>query len=445
MSFGNTPYKVTSSGGASNVCNTAVSNWAFKDNPMSGDHCTAVGHNCLVKNSTGKYNIAIGADTLSNVTTGGYNTALGGMALQALTTGSSNVAIGYAALALSIASTYPSVAVGYGALYNYNNSNSGANIAIGYQSLGSLTTGEGNVAIGYLADNSNAGSGVKNTTSSQNICIGNQATSNGNANCIVLGEGAHANANNQIILGKAGGGHTTWIQGSGGLHVNGGSTNVGTLNSGTIRNAVFSNDGTFPARNPDHNQGFSLAWNYLNDGGGTSDFLCFPQLGYGGFSFFNGTANNTRTPGYYIFRITSGNVYGGTYNPVSDLRVKKVIRNINLEESINLINNLNPILFNYTNIEYNVNDLNFGKNTPGYLAQDVLILGYDNLVNKTTNHTLEEETHNGFKSEKGLQYSMNYSGIIPYQGLVIKHLLKENEDLKLRLSAIEARLAAAGI
>ena len=58
-----------------------------------------------------------------------------------------------------------------------------------------------------------------------------------------------------------------------------------------------------------------------------------------------------------------------------------------------------------------------------------------------------EETvdSDGFFSPKGKMYSMNYSGVTPYHGVVIKHLLKENEELKSRLSSIEARLMASGI
>ena len=268
LSFGNTSYKVASTGAGLNVCNTAVSNLAFSVNPMTGDHCTAVGHNCLTKNSTGKYNIAIGADTLENITTGNYNTALGGRALNAATTNTSQVAIGYNALASSVTSTYANVAVGYGALQNYNNSSSGANVAVGYLSLGSLTTGEGNVAIGYLADN--APGYTKNTTSNGNICIGNQATSNGFSNCIAIGQGANNNANDQIIIGAGGGSHTTWIQGTGGFNVNAGPTNLRTT---TIYEATGTGDAGATSG--------SLTISHGNNGGVSS--IIFPSKNnYGG-------------------------------------------------------------------------------------------------------------------------------------------------------------------
>jgi hypothetical protein len=253
---------------------------------MTGDHCTAVGHNCLTRNSTGQWNIGIGSDTLTNVTTGSFNTALGGYALTSLTTGSNDVAVGWAALSSSVTSTYPSVAVGYGALINYNNSNGGANVAIGHQSLGALTTGIGNIAIGYLADNSNVGSSVKNTTSNNNICIGNQASSNGNANCIVLGEGAHANANNQIIIGRSGGGQTTWIQGNGGLQVNSGPTVLNEVITSGSR-IMFSPNSGLTTSVPASSAGLVLGCNY-NAGQGETDFLNYSQGGgEGGFEATN--------------------------------------------------------------------------------------------------------------------------------------------------------------
>lgn len=242
VSFGNTSYKVTRTVG--NFCNTVLSNWAFSVNPMTGTHCTAVGHNCLTNNSTGNRNIAIGADTLQSVTTGGFNTAVGGLALGSATTNTSNVAVGHNALASSVTTTYPNVAIGTNALQNFNNTNigGGGNTAIGYNALAGLTTGTGNLAIGFIADNL-AGSGSINTTGNDNTIIGNSATSSGFSNTIVIGKGAVANANNQIIIGGQSGGHTTWIQGTGGLTVNQGPTSLQGLTAGatTLGNTTIAN------------------------------------------------------------------------------------------------------------------------------------------------------------------------------------------------------------
>ena len=207
---------------STNNCNTIVSNTAFSINSMTGHHCTAVGHYCLPRNTTGIYNVAIGADTLYSLTEGNYNVAIGGEALNKVTTTSDNVAVGVSALATVVTSLYPNVAVGTNALRYFNDSGSGANVAIGNDALYNLTSGTGNVAIGYLADNATTGS-------SQTICIGNQAKSGGFSHCIVIGEGAVASANNQIILGKSAGSHKTYIQGTGGLAVTG-NVGIGVTN-----------------------------------------------------------------------------------------------------------------------------------------------------------------------------------------------------------------------
>lgn len=229
VSFDNTSYILGLSNGLENVCNTAVSNWAFSKNTITGHHCTAVGHNSLTNNSTGTFNTAIGADTLESVTTGGYNTAVGGLALNQARSNGGEVAVGYGALRRTSTSSYANVAVGSNALENLNNSDSGANVAVGYSALGGLTNGTGNIAIGYLADNAPQGIGLaSNTTSSGNICIGNQATSAGYSNCIAIGQGTFATANNQIIIGSNSNDQTTYIKGSGGLNVTGSATIANT-------------------------------------------------------------------------------------------------------------------------------------------------------------------------------------------------------------------------
>lgn len=315
VTHGNNKYKVTTDSYPTNVCNTAISNIAFSVNTMTGDHCTAVGHNCLTNNSTGKYNIAIGADTLSNVTTGGYNTALGGLALNAVTTDSNQVAIGYAALGKSVTTNYPNVAVGSYALQNLNNSACGANVAIGQQALAGLTNGTGNVAIGYLADNAPQGTNLAvNTTSSGNVIIGNQATSAGYTNCIAIGQGSFATGNNQIIIGSNENNQTTYIKGSGGLNVGVqgigglnvagsatlGSTSINTGNSFTTNGpTIFGNNATsgFPTIKPGSDTGLVLGWNINSaQAQGDTSFLNYAQGGYGGFRFYTtNSASNYQT------------------------------------------------------------------------------------------------------------------------------------------------------
>jgi hypothetical protein len=378
LSFGNTPYKVAFNGGG-NFCNTALSNLAFSVNPMTGHHCTAVGHNCLIKNSTGQWNIAIGSDTLTNVTTGSFNTALGGYALSSLTTDSNNVAVGWAALSSSVTSTYPSVAVGYGALQTFNNSGGGANVAIGHQALGSLTSGTGNVAIGYLADNS-PGVGVVNTTSNGNICIGNQAISAGYTHCIAIGQGATPTGNNQIIIGGNANNQTTYIKGSGGLNVNDGPS---TLLGLTVKTTYYQQQ-----------------WGI----GKVADTALYVQA--------IGTS-----AGVYMTPSATG------WASLSDRSLKENI--IPMESMINKIMNLNPIRYNLIDVS---------GDRVGFIAQE-FNEQFPEFVSET-------------RGKLGISYTELISVLtkcIQEQQNKIINLETKNEELISRLSAIESRMAAAGI
>jgi len=502
VSFGNNKYQVTSSDGLTNQCNTAVSNWAFGLNNMTGSACTAVGHNSLRRNTTGEYNTAIGSDTLRSVTTGGFNTALGGRALN-LTTNSSNVGIGYNALAKLVTSGFPNVAVGTNALENYTGG--GGNTAIGYNALAGLTTGLGNVAIGYIAEN-NPTIGIK-TSGGDNVVIGTDAGSRNNNRCIVLGHGASASGDDQIILGKAGGAHTTYIQGSGGLNVTG-TTNIGnsritnSTNFGTIyvstnwKNNVQtaptsyqgdmiittgdsydtsittgltayarpliingsdisyepgggSNPGSYP-------QNTGKAGDVIIRGGGASansnnGTALQTLIGGnvyidGGGGYCGGGSGNAVNviQGSIIFRTgaqKSGNTYygNGTQTPAlltvsatqitaavavsgfSDIRMKKNIEEIKIEDGLNFMKNK----------EVYFERIGETKKQSGYLAQDLIKNGFEHLIYSSDYEELEETVDSdGFISPKDKMYSLNYSGVTPYHGVVIKHLLKENDELK---------------
>lgn len=321
VSFGNTSYKVTRDQG--NFCNTAVSNWAFKTNPMTGTHCTAVGHNTLTSNSTGTYNTAIGADTLQWVTTGSCNTALGGMALSSAATNSSNVAIGFNALATSVTTTHPNVAVGTGALQNFNNINigGGGNTAIGHNALAGLTTGTGNLAVGYIADNL-AGSGSINTVGNDNTIIGNSATSSGYSNTIVIGKGAQANANNQIILGPSDGSHTTWIQGSGGLSLNGPtSTNNKIIineTSGTVGDAT---SGSLTIDHQDSKGASSIIFPSRTNRGSDHAYIRYRESVDGGEKSRLEIGNHNNSDHHLILQNELGLVGIGTNDPSHKLHV----------------------------------------------------------------------------------------------------------------------------
>lgn len=131
-------------------------------------------------------------------------------------------------------------------------------------------------------------------------------------------------------------------------------------------------------------------------------------------------------------QITAGVAVSG----FSDIRMKKNIEEIKIEDGLNFMKN-KEVFFERTDES---------KKQSGYLAQDLIKNGFEHLIYLSDYDELEETVDSdSFVSPKGKMYSLNYSGVTPYHGVVIKHLLKENEDLKSRLSAIEVRLAGDGI
>ena len=169
---------------------TASNNLAFGFNALfsntTGANNTAIGADALTSSGTASNNTAVGYQSMYSNTTGGSNTAFGRNSMRANTTASDNTAIGDAALYSNTTGT-ALAAVGAGALYssttgNYNtafgrsalelSTTAGQNTAVGYQSMYS-SNGSDNTAIGYR-------SGFNITTGVGNICLGyNSVLNNG--------------------------------------------------------------------------------------------------------------------------------------------------------------------------------------------------------------------------------------------------------------------------
>ena len=116
-------------------------------------------------------------------------------------------------------------------------------------------------------------------------------------------------------------------------------------------------------------------------------------------------------------RVT-GTLNAATFNSTSDIRVKNIIRYITIEETLNFIDNTNPILFKWKDNNENI--------IAGYIAQEVIKTQADHLVYTSENSNMKESDD----GPEGKQYYLNYDGIIPYHGVAIKHLLQENTNLK---------------
>jgi hypothetical protein len=137
------------------------------------------------------------------------------------------------------------------------------------------------------------------------------------------------------------------------------------------------------------------------------------------------------------------NTGGGTgvaYNNLSDRRLKKDI--IQMENILDKIMLLNPCNYNW-----------ISNDTPsfGFIAQEVFKI-FPKLYNEIPNSDGNIDEPCDEDTGKPLYYGLDYGRFTPYivkglqeQNTIIINLQKKNEDLKSRLSSIEARLATAGI
>lgn len=176
--------------------NTYIGFQAGNSNNTSSN--TGFGYKSLYSSTTGNNNSAFGVQTNYSNTVGAYNTSFGYYALNSNVAGSNATAIGTNAMLYannsSTAFTDFNVAVGYEALRGSSTpaSNTGnSNTSIGYQTLWSNTTGNNNAALGVHAL-------YFNTTGYQNTAIGTSALYNnvaGNSGT-AIGEGAMNYANN---------------------------------------------------------------------------------------------------------------------------------------------------------------------------------------------------------------------------------------------------------
>ena len=129
---------------------------------VSGNYNTAAGVQTLYTNTTGSNNTADGYQALFSNTTASNNTADGFDALYKNTTGTQNTATGNSALKNNVVGS-SSTAMGANALLNNTGSN---NIGLGTNAGSSLTTGSGNVCIGYSVFGV---AGESNTTRIKNV------------------------------------------------------------------------------------------------------------------------------------------------------------------------------------------------------------------------------------------------------------------------------------
>ena len=198
---------------------TGSSNITIGDASMTslttGSHNIGLGTTLLAV-TTGEHNIGIGDDSLTNIT-GNGNIAIGGNANAATTTASKTIAIGTNSVASSlgaiaigsniergegtekngaIARGGGSIAIGNGAICNYEDDVNGLSIAIGTDAKANSEDDSVNaaIAIGYGADSNSAST----------IAIGTTASATGGS-AVAIGTDARATGGRSIAIGPSNG------------------------------------------------------------------------------------------------------------------------------------------------------------------------------------------------------------------------------------------------
>ena len=111
--------------------------------------------------------------------------------------------------------------------------------------------------------------------------------------------------------------------------------------------------------------------------------------------------------------------------------IKDIISTIDAEHSLNFITGIDPIHYKLKN---SVDD----GDKFGFLAQDVIKIGFSNLVGQTTDENLEETTDaDGFVSPAGQRLTVDYIQVIPLLTSAVKELHKQVQDLKSQLAALQ--------
>jgi hypothetical protein len=252
-------------------------------------------------------------------------------------------------------------------------------------------------AILSIADNGILGVAGNNTaTTTSNDGTSNYLSFNNN-NSQIYDDG------NFHIHSRAVGG-VLWI------NSNGGGINIGTqspTSTGSIASSVSFATGTV--------NGYVT----INTGRTVTTAAAYGYLTTGGAGTYPGGSQSVSISLY-----ANNRIWGQEIDAFSDERMKDIQGEITIEEGLKLVTNLKPI--KYTWKEGDDKGLK-----AGYSAQQVIKSGFNHLIGIIPKEGLEETTdEDGFTSPKDTQFSMNYDQVVPYHGIVIKHLLDEIKSLK---------------
>jgi len=404
-----------------------------------GTRNIAIGYSAMKGNTengnTPNYSVAIGYEALKAVTDGDDNVVIGYQSGDALETGTNNVIIGTNA-GTGTVDVDKTVIIGDQAGGSNLTSGADGTIAIGFKTLENLTTGGGNTAIGYQVGKS-IGGGSNNTLFGYEAMGGSLAST------------ADDSTDNVFIGTSAGGGN--WVDTSGptsSYNVGIGSASMNANMDGGSENTCvgYHSGGSMTTADTNvcigYDAGDTLTTGYQNvilgaraDAEGTG-VLRSNVLGH---TVIGATDTTTLGNSTNDIRATNGST---TWATVSDKRFKK-----NIETStagLSFVNDLRPVTYNWKTKgevpewsrayeEGSEEQYRNAKHNHGFIAQEV--------KEAIDNHS---EIKDGFMmwtemEEFGGQQEVGETAIVPMLVKAIQELSSENNDLKTRIEALEAK------
>jgi Chaperone of endosialidase len=144
-----------------------------------------------------------------------------------------------------------------------------------------------------------------------------------------------------------------------------------------------------------------------------------------GFITSTGSTGSNGTSGTFGCSLrTSGRIVSGTeINILSDRRIKKDIVNISDEYCRDFVYNVSSKKYIYKK------DVS-GKVNVGFVAQDVLKAGYEELIGFAEEEGVREELDDdGFLNPEGQIFTVNYEAVVPILSQNIKNLFEENKKM----------------
>ena len=356
--------------------NTAIGQSSLWLNSASQN--TSFGGSSLTYNTTGTLNAAFGNSALYINSTGNENTSFGNFSLFNNTSLSKNVAVGYYALRLQNYdgdNDAENTAIGHSALYNNNPSNDvngRQNTAIGHSALYSNTTAAKNTALGYRAI-------YLNQTGDENIALGIEALSSNVSGSKNIAVGYKALKNNtgsgNVAIGYKAGFNET---GSNKLYISYDDESDNTPLIG----------GDFTAKKVAINRNMLLS--------GANDF-------------------NTRTEALQVGGEAYKTAGNGSWQFVSDSRLKKNIVNLNSQEMLQKVLMLQGV-------NYEMKDESQKGIQYGFIAQDLREVFLTKIKENSTGYL-----------------SADYGSYDPMMVEAIKALNQKIENLRKNKSILDAQ------